>query len=367
MNSMNNNNPFFPNLINNQSQMMPIININPMMQMNQMMMPNMNNQNKNNMFNMKQSQKHLVDKIIDFYQKSGRKYMDYSEPNQIRQLLNNLDTNSQLLKEGNDIDDPLPYVNEQKKLIKFINHDLKIFNVKVPISIDKTLYDIAWLYKTMPNARMLLIYMNWILYKDESSIDCIGDGDFVIIIENIYYLDNTYYNSLKNQNYSGNIKNVSLEINGKRRNMIVPSDIKLFQLYKAFILNFGCGFKFIYLLDGKEINEQDKRDYLEGYIIKFYEYDFIKTYIHILGKEINLAIDFIDNTGKKRSQNYFVGIYNSIKEFTHMIEFQALIKIKRFYLGNKEINFEENRSFLSLGIKEDTYCKILFSENHNYQ
>ena len=66
--------------------------------------------------------------------------MDYSEPNQIRQLLNNLDTNSQLLKEGNDIDDPLPYVNEQKKLIKFINHDLKIFNVKVPISIDKKLF-----------------------------------------------------------------------------------------------------------------------------------------------------------------------------------------------------------------------------------
>ena len=50
-----------------------------------------------------------------------------------------------------------------------------------------------------------------------------------------------------------------------------------------------------------------------------------------------------------------------------MIEFQSYIKIKKFYLGNKEINFEENRSFLSLGIKEDTYCKILFIENHNYQ
>ena len=96
--------------------MMPMMNNNPMMQMNQMMMPNVNNQNNNNnnAFKMNQNQKHLVDKIIDFYQKSGRKYMDYSEPTQIRHLLNNLDSSSPLLKEGNDIDDPLPYVDEKK-------------------------------------------------------------------------------------------------------------------------------------------------------------------------------------------------------------------------------------------------------------
>ena len=358
------NNPNM-NSMNNQSQMMPMININPMMQMNQMMMPNIDNQN-NNMFNMNQNQKLLVNKIIDFYQKSGRKYMDYSEPTQIRQLLNNLDTNSPLLKEGNDIDDPLPYVNEKKKLIKFINHDFKIFTVKVPISIDKkTLHDIAGLYKTMLVSKTLLIYMNCILHNDETSIDCIGDGDFVIIIENIYYLDDTYYNSLNNINYSGKIKNVFLEINGKRENMVVPSDTKLYQLYKAFIFKFGCGYKFIYLYDGKSINGQDERDYLEGHIISFYEYDFVKTYITILGKEINLKLDFIDNTGKKISRfsgNYVVGIYNSTKKFTQMIELQKLIKIKRFYLGNKEINFEEDRSFLSFGIKEDTYGKILFIE-----
>jgi len=349
--------------MNNQSQMMPMININPMMQMNQMMMPNIDNQN-NNMFNMNQNQKLLVNKIIDFYQKSGRKYMDYSEPTQIRQLLNNLDTNSPLLKEGNDIDDPLPYVNEKKKLIKFINHDFKIFTVKVPISIDKkTLHDIAGLYKTTFVSKTLLIYMNCILHNDETSIDCIGDGDFVIIIENIYYLDDTYYNSLNNRNYSGKKKNVSLEINGKRRNIIVPSDTKLYQLYKAFIFKFGCGYKFIY--NGKDINGQDERDYLEGHIIRIYEYGFVKTYITILGKEINLTLDFIDNTGKKTSRfsgNYVVGIYNSTKKFTQMIELQKLIKIKRFYLGNKEINLEEDRSFLSFGIKEDTYGKILFIE-----
>ena len=102
--NMNNNNNFlFQNLMN------------PMIPMNPMMMQNMNNQiNINNNFNMTQSQKLLVDKIIEFYQKSKRTYMNYNEPNQIRKLLNNLDTNNPLLKEGNDIDDPLPYVNEEK-------------------------------------------------------------------------------------------------------------------------------------------------------------------------------------------------------------------------------------------------------------
>ncbi len=60
--------------------------------------------------------------------------MDYNEPNQIRQLLNNLDTNSPLLQKGIDISDPLPYIHEKKKLIRFKNHDFEIFYVKVPFT-----------------------------------------------------------------------------------------------------------------------------------------------------------------------------------------------------------------------------------------
>ena len=80
-----------------------------------MMMQNpMNNQNQN-YFYINPNQKFLVDKIIKFYRGSGKNtYMNYNEPNQIKQLLNNLDTNSPLLKEGNDIIDPFPYIHEKK-------------------------------------------------------------------------------------------------------------------------------------------------------------------------------------------------------------------------------------------------------------
>ena len=161
INQNQNFNNFYPNI--------PAMNINnfqypfPMMQMNQMIIPNMNyqmnnninqNQNINNPINMNynfknQNQKKLVDEIIEFYQKNGRRYMNYNEPNQIKKLLDNLDVNSPNLTEGNDIEDPLPYIHEKKKLIKFINQDSKIINVLVPISINKeTLYQIARLYKT---------------------------------------------------------------------------------------------------------------------------------------------------------------------------------------------------------------------------
>ena len=163
---INNNNFINQNFMNNQYQMM---------QMNQMMMQNMNNQINNNILSqnhninniqnnnnsnfINQNQKILVDKIIEFYRKNGRKFMNYNEPNQIKKLLDNLDTNNPNLKEGNDIDDPMFYIKEKKKLIKFINHDFKIFNVKVPISIDKnTLYQVAEKYKTFLYSEILLIY-----------------------------------------------------------------------------------------------------------------------------------------------------------------------------------------------------------------
>ena len=94
-----------------------------MNQMNQKMNPN------NNYF-INPNQKLLVDKIIYFYQKNNRSYMNYNEPNQMKQLLNHLDTNNPMLKKGNDISDPFPYIIEKKKIIKFINHDLKILMLK---------------------------------------------------------------------------------------------------------------------------------------------------------------------------------------------------------------------------------------------
>ena len=92
-----------------------------------------------------------------------------------------------------------------------------------------TLYQIADLYKSFDRAQFLLVYMNCILNKDESSIESIADGDFVIIIEDIYYLDDTYLNLLTDKNNIGEKKNVGLSFEtGLKRNLVIPIETKIF-------------------------------------------------------------------------------------------------------------------------------------------
>ena len=367
MNMCNNN--LFPNIMNNQFQMLQMNQINQIMQMNQinqMMLQNhMNNQYQNN-FVINPNQKFLVDKIIKFYQESGKNtYMNYNEPNQIRQLLNNLDTNSPLLKEGNDITDPFPYIHEKKKLIRFINHDFKIFNVKVPISFDKkALYDVAHLYKVSFGSKILLIYMNCILNKDEGSIDCISDGDFVVIIEDIYYLDHTYFNQINNMNFNGAKINVSLRLHGSIQTLVVPSNTKFSQLYKALILHFGSDYRFLF--NSNIIKEKDDdRIIRDGSIIECYEqWEDISGYTYKFGKIINIKINFKDSKGKTMkisSWKLEVGIFDSIQRFKGYIEKQTGFGVKCFYLKEKKINFEEDKSFASLGIKEDCEIQIILN------
>ena len=322
------------------------------------MMGNMDNQY--NFIN--QNQKNLVEKIIQFYQETGRKYMNYNEINQISNLLDNLDTNSPKLKEGNDIADPLPYIKEKKKLIKFINHDFKIFNVKVPISIDKMiLYQIADLYKSFDYSSFLLVYMNCILNKDESSIESISDGDFVIIIENLYYSDETYLNLLTNPNNKGQKINVKIYLNDKiKRNLVIPNDTKLSQLFKALILYFGCQYHFPFIEMKSDLNtnisDGTKIDCLEKAAIKGLE-------MKIFGKRINLKIK-LENPGEKSKYfNCEVGILSSIKQFSEYLGITQDLTVKGFYFDKKSIYINEDQSFASLGIINDSEITLIFNKN----
>ena len=144
-------------------------------------------------------------------------------------------------------------------------------------------------------------------------------------------------------------------------NMVIPYDTKLCQLYKALILRFGCGYKFTY--DNKTIDEYDQRVTSNLQSIQCYEYDFVETYLHIFGKIINLTIVFNDNKGNSDHMRYQVGIHNSTKKFVKIVESQRFIKVKSFYLGNKMINLDEEKSFYSLGIKEDIDGIITYDDN----
>ena len=367
MPGLNNNNFQNPNFMNNQFSKMQNMN-NQINNNNINQNQNVNNQDNYNINFKNHNQKKLVDKIIDFYQKNGRKYMNLSEPNQIKKLLDNLDIDSPNLKEGNDIDDPMPYIKEKKKLIKFINHDFKIFNVKVPISIDKkTLYQIARRYKTYCASKILLIYMNWVLNEDDSSIDSISDDDYVIIIENIYYLDDSYLISLNNENYSSELRNVVILMEKKPIKVLkILTGTKFSELFKALLFYFGCSYNFSYegiLFDGEH---KETNMVIQNHNISI-ECESIGDFGNneLLGKIIFVKTLFSDERGtdfNNYPKSYEIGLLNSIKQFIKKIENNVHMKVQQMNLDGKEINFEEDRSILSLGIKDDSILFILLKQ-----
>lgn len=236
----------------------------------------------------------------------------------------------------------------------------------MPISIDKqALYSIASLFKSRLYTKFLLVYMNCILYEDESSIDSISDGDFIIIIENIYYLDDSYFNSYKIS--EGNCKNVIKMNYIPIHNMIVPDNTKLSKIYKALLFHFGCDYNFHYR--SHRLYERDPYidniEVIERSSIECIQKDFSRTYFPILGKIINLKTTFKD---KNRTilfncpDSFNVGILNSIKELVKYIEFLNYAKIKGFYLDEKQISFEEDKSFSSFGIKEGSSAIIFINK-----
>ena len=207
--------------------------------------------------------------------------------------------------------------------------------------------------------------MNCILNKDETSIECISDGDMVIIIENNYYNDDTFLSFLKNQ--KGSKINVNLEIsNGWKKNIIVPKNTKCSQLYKALLLNFGLRFDFRY--NSEAIEENDNRILTNFIVITIYDRCDILPGLKIYGKEIKskVIVESFSKNGEKRIINVSVGTLNSFKLFLIYFENQICKKVEKFYIEKKEIKIDgEDKSFSSLGINHDFECQMVF-EKHKY-
>lgn len=132
--------------------------------------------------------------------------------------------------------------------------------------------------------------MNCILNEDESSINCISDGDIIIIIENNYYNDDTYLNLLINNNQNSEKINLSLYYNERFfRNLIVSKNITISQIYKALLLNFGLNFYFYY--SGKKLEENDNYGILErGMKINIYPLHSMCQRLERYGKTITILI-----------------------------------------------------------------------------
>ena len=363
-NMMNNN---YNTMINNNCNNM----INNNMQINNMNLNNINENNLNddniNLDVLDKTKKELLNKIIKFYHDNNNDNMNFDNKIQIKSLLNNLDPNYQGYHLQDIIEDPLPYVKETKKIIKLVNSNYYIFKVKIPNSITKLeFYSIAMQYKALRESKFLLIHNNLILKEDESSINEIKDEDFVFIIENRNYPDDSYYNFLKKKykkddiicarflTESGGICNILLSVNASIREMLDAFNLK------NGLHHMNCSF----LYNGKKISSNDERK-----IGKFFLNNCPIITCMLIGEGssniISLGKKIIGTTSINGNiYKIIIGTLDSIKILINYFNSHK-INIKKIYLGKTEINNDNDNSLSSFGIKEDFNFLLEYKSNED--
>ena len=312
----------------------------------------------------------LLNSIIQFYKENNNDYMNFDNPYQIKNMIYFLSLNYYKLDISDNIEDPLYYIEEPKKMIKFINSDYKEYKVNIPLSITKyDLYSIAQNYKCFKNnknnatgnhSNILLINNNLILKRDETSIDCINENDIIIIIEPRNFPDDSFYKSL--QERTEKKRHIKFEFSsGKKIARIFPDDIKIYEIYKSINLEFGFDINTYQLLfSGLPLEKKDEQEgsFLFGFVITIYEYNIFSRKF-LFGKVVEAKIKY----NKKINQSESIGILNSIKDLKQLILTSlGKNKIKILKIENKAIEEGDIRSLFSLGIKNDFTCFVEYEE-----
>lgn len=306
----------------------------------------------------------LLNSIINFYYKNGNE--DFDEKIQIMNLINLLTPNYLMIKVDNEVKDPLYYIQEEKKCVKFVNLDFKLFNVIIPKSISQEdLYSIALLYKTFHNSNILLVYQNNILKKDESSIDNIKNDDIITIIEDVPFPDDSYYNNLIKKNKNEEMINVIFKNQNDSNfslNLIFPKNLTIKKMAKAVYLKFGYNNSnlLFYKNGGFSLNSLYNQKVYELYPFFVVYFDTVGNMlgasIQCFGKQIIIGV--YDKKNKEVILPAYIGLLNSIKHLIKYIEDNLMIKIKKMILNKKEINIYETKSLSSLGITNNCSCII---------
>ena len=115
--------------------------------------------------------------------------------------------------------------------------------------------------------------------------------------------------------------------------------------------------------NNRNVNENDKIQKLPNYgsIARIEAYIYGK----ILGGGIRYEYGNIIHLTFPFNFIAEIGILNSTKQLLQFIECMKFKKVKKIYIKEKEINIKEEKSLLSLGIKEDcSNCKVEFEENN---
>ena len=335
----NNNMDDIMNMSFDNFQMLKLMNNNHN-QMNNMNMSfnenqNMNMNNNNQMANLKQN--------------NGNDNIYYRKININRNINNVYKCNE--FKDG--VYDPLYYINEPKKILKFSTiktlKNNSFIQVKIPISLAKSdLYSIARYYQECYYSNIILSYNNYLLKEDESSIEGIPENSVINIIEDADYPDESYYYKILEENKDEKFRQIIFHLNSKNYPISLPENIELDKdkMQKA-------------VFSKLHLNEkQYKLISLGTYSFKNYRIDEIGENCKnsFFGKKIKAIFMY-----KNLEMNVDIGTLNSIKTLIKsIINRIGDRKVIGIIIGMNKFRKNDEKSLLSIGINKDFKCSLEF-------
>ena len=292
-------------------------------------------------------------------------------PSQISQNIIQMNNSFNMGKPNNSNDEKsknlYPYIKGERKEIIFVNSKNKINIVKIPISLRKNdIYSIAENYKSSFYYEIKkLIHNNKILENDDSSIDCILNGDSIKIIEFLDDCDLAYHDSVllkhKKSEYKKMINIYFEDLYNQRTNIHFPEDVTGIEIKKSYCSKKEIPFKylkdFIFLCSATELSDDE--------IISNYSTIVVHERNAIVGKSFytdgkRICASIYYNDSKKSIPGVYFGTLNQIKDFYERIKYYYFYNEKGkgiIYPGGIEVKENDERAFSEIGIRDDFICR----------
>ena len=163
----------------------------------------------------------------------------------------------------NEPEDIYPYIKEPKKEIILVRSDDKRKRILIPESLRKNeLYYTSTKFRCHEFSEIKLYHNTVFLHNDDTSIECISNGDIIKINEYLD-IDSSFYKTLLLKYKNSKMINIQLSSqSGFKVFRCFPVDITVMDMIKVFLTEIGVPFKylnqFFFLNNGKRLNVNSK-------------------------------------------------------------------------------------------------------------
>ena len=204
-------------------------------------------------------------------------------------------------------------------------------------------------------------YNNYLLPKNNTTIEDFEEGSIINIIENIDIPDGSYYKYLmkKNENYERTFFHFNYyQEKTRQADIEFPINITVGEMMKATFSKLLLNSKTSRFVDLHTSLNTKISSYPKGAI--FHIHAFIPNIIHwMFGEIINVTI----KENNKELSIVTIGILNSIRQLIREISYiYTEKKLKKLYIGKHEFFVDEISDFSlkSIGINENCECEVEF-------